>query len=93
MLKSRAGLGYFPGDKAHLSDKLAAELIDAGYAKSVEEPDEPSDLPEDLPGRSALIKSGLHTMDQVLASKEVLTDIKGIGAKLAKEIIEVLTAK
>lgn len=93
MLKSRKGLGYFAGDKAQLTDELAEELIDGGFAKKVDEPAEESNLPADLPGRTALIKAGLHTIGQVIASKESLTDIKGIGEKLAGEIIEILTAE
>lgn len=88
-LKSRQGLGYFAGDKADLDKKVADELIDEGYVKNAEEPEE-SDLPENLPGRVALINGGLKTIAQVLASKEVLTDIKGIGEKTAEEILSVL---
>lgn len=89
--KSRQCLGYFAGDKPDLPEETAKELIDSGYAKSCDEKME-SDLPKELPGRAALIKAGLFTKDQVLASKESLVDIKGIGEKLAGEIIEFLTA-
>lgn len=91
-LKSRQGFGYFAGDKANLNKEEAGKLIDEGYVKNVEEPDV-SDLPEDLPGRMALINGGLKMVSQVLASKEVLTDIKGIGEKTADEIINTLSKK
>lgn len=89
-LKSRQGLAYFAGDIVKMDDDKADKLIDEGFVKQVHQPDE-SDLSIDLPGRAALIKEGLITKEQVLASKEVLTDIKGIGEKTAAEIIEILS--
>lgn len=88
-LKSRQGLAYFAGDIVKMDEETVQELIDEGYVKEVEPP-ENSDLPVDLPGRAALVKEGLLTKEQVIASKEVLTDIKGIGEKTAVEIIEIL---
>lgn len=88
-LKPRQGLAYFAGDIARMDEKEANDLIDGGYVKQSAQP-EISDLPIELPGRAALIKDGLLTKEQVLASKEVLTDIKGIGDKTAAEIIEML---
>lgn len=91
-LKSRQGFGYFAGDIVKLDGKLANKFIDEGFVKQVEQPGEDnSDLPVDLPARAALIKEGLLTKEQVLSSKEVLTDIKGIGEKTAVEIIEILS--
>lgn len=89
-LKSRQGLAYFAGDIVKMDDEIANKLIDEGFVKQAEQP-ETSDLPADLPGRAALIKEGLTTKEQVLSSKEVLTDIKGIGEKTATEIIEILS--
>ena len=89
-IKSRQGLAYFAGDIVKMDQEKANKLIDEGFVKQVDQPDN-SDLPVDLPGRAALIKEGLITKDQVLASKEVLTDIKGIGEKTAAEIIEILS--
>lgn len=88
-LKSRQGLAYFVGDIVKMEDDKANKLIDEGFVKQAQQPDQ-SDLPVDLPGRAALIKEGLITKEQVLASKEVLTDIKGIGEKTAAEIVEIL---
>ncbi|MBC8603166.1 hypothetical protein H8784_15755 [Parabacteroides acidifaciens] len=73
-----------------MDEETAKKLIDEGFVKQSEQPDS-SDLPADLPGRAALIKEGLLTKEQVLASKEVLTDIKGIGEKTSVEIIEILS--
>nr|DAF91037.1 MAG TPA: Hef nuclease [Siphoviridae sp. ct7aK2] len=75
-----------------MDEEKAKPLIDEGFVKQAEQPGEDSsDLPVDLPSRAALIKEGLLTVEQVLASKEVLTDIKGIGEKTAVEIIEILS--
>lgn len=89
-IKSRQGLAYFAGDIVKMDEETAKKLIDEGFVKQSEQPDS-SDLPADLPGRAALIKEGLLTKEQVLASKEVLTDIKGIGEKTSVEIIEILS--
>ncbi|RDU48098.1 hypothetical protein DWU89_16145 [Parabacteroides acidifaciens] len=89
-IKSRQGLAYFAGDIVRMDEETAKKLIDEGFVKQSEQPDS-SDLPADLPGRAALIKEGLLTKEQVLASKEVLTDIKGIGEKTSVEIIEILS--
>ncbi|RHJ76227.1 hypothetical protein [Parabacteroides sp. AM08-6] len=88
-VKSRQGLAYFAGDIVKMDEENAKTLIDEGFVKPSQQPDE-SDLPIDLPARSALIKEGLISKDAVLAAKEVLTDIKGIGEKTAAEIIEIL---
>lgn len=91
-LKSRQGLAYFAGDIVKMDEENAKQLIDEGFVKQTKQPGEDnSDLPVDLPGRAALIKEGLLTKEQVIASKEVLTDIKGIGDKTAIEIIEILS--
>lgn len=89
-IKFRQGLAYFAGDIVKMDEETAKKLIDEGFVKQSEQPDS-SDLPTDLPGRAALIKEGLLTKEQVLASKEVLTDIKGIGEKTSVEIIEILS--
>lgn len=92
-LKSKQGLGYFPGDQVDVDEDFAEELIAGGFATIINEEVVESDLPEDLKGREILIKAGLHTKSQVLAAKETLTDIKGIGKATAEEIVSVLTAE
>lgn len=91
-LKSRQGLGYFVGDKAKIDDEKAQVLINEGFAKQADKPSK-SDLPVDLPGRTALLNAGLTTKAEVIASKEALTDIKGIGEKLKEEILSTLETK
>lgn len=88
-LKARQGYGYFAGNKANLDDETANKLINEGFVKPVSRPQE-SNLPHDLPGRTALISAGLLTKKEVLAAKETLTDIKGIGEKLKEEILQFL---
>lgn len=91
--KSKQGLGYFTGSIADLPNDQAKQLIDDGFVVPSGETAIDSDLPEDLPGREALIKEGLITIDQVLAAAETLTDIKGIGKKTADEILTALNPK
>lgn len=88
-LRPKQGYGYFKGQRANIDEKLAEILIDKGYAKNASPP-HTSDLPFDLPGRTALLNEGLTTKAQVLAAKDVLTDIKGIGEKTASEIVSFL---
>ncbi|MDR2919694.1 MAG: hypothetical protein LBV72_10075 [Tannerella sp.] len=91
-IKCKKGLGYFAGDQVDLSEETAKQLIDEGFAQTLtSKPNVESDLPLDLKGRDALIKAGLVTKNQVLAAKETLTDIKGIGKAMEREIIEKLS--
>lgn len=89
--KAKAGLAYFKGDKANLSDEMAKQLIEDGFVLPADADQIKSDLPLDLPGRAALIKEGLFTKSQVLDTKESLTDVPGIGSVTAKQIIDTLT--
>lgn len=89
--KAKAGLAYFKGDKANLSDEMAKKLIEDGFVLPADADQVKSDLPVDLPGRAALIKEGLFTKNQVLKTKETLTDVPGIGSITAKQIVEILT--
>lgn len=91
ILKPFPGLAYFEGQTADFPDEVAKDLIDKGYVVSADAKEPESDLPESLPGRVQLIKSGLYTKKQVISSKETLADIPGIGLKTASAIIEQLT--
>lgn len=90
-IKAKAGLAYFKDNKVDMPDKEANELIESGYALPVDALPPKTDLPELLPGREMLIRGGLLTKKQVLNSKETLTDIPGISAKLAERIVEQLS--
>lgn len=89
-IKSRQGYAYFAGDITDLADETASQLIEEGFVIPATAKEEDSNLPVDLPCRTLLIKNGLTQCDQVLASREVLTEIKGIGTKSAEEIINIL---
>ena len=49
--KAKAGLAYFKGDKANLSDEMAKQLIEDGFVLPADADQIKSDLPLDLPGR------------------------------------------
>lgn len=89
--KAKVGYSYFKGDKANLPEEEAEKLIDDGFACATDPDETDSDLPADLPGRTQLIKGGIATIEQVLNTRESLTDIPGIGNATARQIIEILT--
>jgi len=84
-------LGYFVGDVVELEEKQAQTLIDAKFAKehrpSIKKVS--TDLPGDIPGRYNLLKAGVKTMEELTAYQD-LTDISGIGNKLAEKIKDFL---
>lgn len=50
-----------------------------------------SDLPEDFPGRQALIEGGLATWASVVGkTRDELIAVKGVGPKLADKILDVM---
>jgi hypothetical protein len=86
--KPAQGFAYFEGDVADISPEAAAKLVDDGFAIIVPETEgDDNELPEDLPGRLILFKEGIKTLDDVRKITESLTEIKGIGKKLAAEIV------
>ena len=86
--KPAQGFAYFEGDVADLAPEVAAKLVDDGFAIIVPETEgDDNELPEDLPGRLILFKEGIKTLDDVRKITESLTEIKGIGKKLAAEIV------
>jgi len=86
--KSAPGFAYFERDKADLPAEVAAKLVDDGFAIIVPETEgDDNELPEDLPGRLILFKEGIKTLDDVKKITDSLTEIKGIGKKLASEIV------
>ncbi len=91
-LKSHPLYGYFPGDNCELPEKHVKKLLKSKHVKLFEakEPDEPTtDLPEDLPGRDALIDNGVILMSDVKAIPD-FTEIKGIGKSTNEQILEYL---
>jgi len=81
-------LGYHVGETGEFEEKQSKELIEGGFAIPATEP---SELPEDLPGRNHLAKAGLTLED--IKSMTDFTDVKGINKNLSEKIIEYLKPK
>ncbi len=51
-------------------------------------------LPEDFPGRGALLAAGYTTLESLRSLSEAdLTAVRGVGPKLARQILRALEAK
>lgn len=91
-VKSHPGYAYFVGDSCELPEKVAKKLMKSGYVKKYEAPepeDNPIDLPEDFPGRDALIAQGVKSLAEAKEIKD-FTEIKGIGKSTDAAIHEYL---
>lgn len=86
-LRPVKGYAYAKGGVGDLGDEAAAELVARGAAMPYEGEDACT-LPEGIPARRQLHKQGFRTAGEVLASREALTSIPGIGVKTAESIIE-----
>ena len=83
------GFGYLEGAESDMSKAQADELLELGYV--VQLTSSPGNLPELLPGRKILIENGFLTINEVSKlSADELTTIKGIGKKLAENIVNFL---
>jgi NAD-dependent DNA ligase len=81
------GLAYFEGNTLDCNASLGNELIELGYAVGITTA--PESLPADMPGRKLLIENGFETIQEVKPlTIDQLTEIKGIGKKLAENIIK-----
>jgi hypothetical protein len=90
ILRSAPGYGYFRGDIACLPDETARTLIENAFAAESDESPK-SDLPEDLPCRSILIKNGINSKELVLkAGEDGIRIFDGIGTSAARKIIKQL---
>jgi hypothetical protein len=76
-------LGYHVGETGIFDEKQAKLLVEQGYAVYTETSVE---LPEDLPGRNHVLKSGL-TLDELKEVKD-FTEIKGITKNLAEKLTQ-----
>lgn len=88
------GQGVFPPGSVVTveTESEAAAIIAAGNATAAKDGGDGgeaggSDLPEDIPGRAALVKAGL-TFDQVvdLMQKGTILDVPGIGPAKVDEL-------
>ena len=78
------GTGYHAGQVVSVPADIADKMVAGGYAG------EPTPvLPNDMPGRDALIAAGYESIDQVDAVKD-LTKITGIGKATAEQLSEYL---
>ena len=88
--RNPAGINYayFKGDQVDFPDALANEMIELGFAKLIHS--KPTELPAEMPGRKVLIENGITTMDEVrkITDPETLMELKGIGKKVANQIID-----
>ena len=85
------GYGYMEHQELVCSDAFGMEMIERGMAIMVAQ--ESVNLPDDFPGRKILIDNGFETIEELtkLTDAESLTEIKGIGKKLAEQIIAYLS--
>ena len=81
------GFAYMEGQEIITSDGFGMEMIERGMAVLVSP--NSVNLPDDFPGRKILIENGFETLEEVgkIFDIERLTEIRGIGKKLAEQII------
>lgn len=81
------GFAYMEGQEIITSDGFGMEMIERGMAVLVSQ--NSVNLPDDFPGRKILIDNGFETLEEVgkIFDIERLTEIRGIGKKLAEQII------
>ena len=87
---SPIGYGYSDGQELVCAKAFGKEMIELGYAIELEEGN--TDIPMDFPGRKVLEENGILSMAELkrIATVEHLTEIKGIGNKLAESIINAI---
>ncbi|MAO66238.1 MAG: hypothetical protein CL666_14680 [Balneola sp.] len=79
-LKAPKGYGYHAGETEAVPEKLASEFVKAGVAREATKT-----LPEDLPGRDALMEHGCETVKDVKEIED-FTTVDNIGTATAKEL-------
>jgi hypothetical protein len=89
--KNAIGIGqaYFEGTEINCTEAFGNEMMELGYAIMINKIS--GTLPDDLPGRKILIANGFISLDEVKKlNADDLTTLKGIGAKLAENIVSYL---
>jgi len=77
-------LGFSAGEFGTILDiKQAKHLESIGVVEILKDYNE---LPDDIPGKEALIQAGIQTVEQLKSIE--LTEIEGISKALAKKIIQ-----
>lgn len=84
---SGIGYGYMAGQQYEFSDAFADEMIELGVAVKSQWQTE---LPADFPGYKPLKENGFRTFSELnrIATVDQLVEIKGIGKKLALQIVD-----
>ena len=72
-----------------LPDEDAARLVNEGFAILIQdtEGEDENVLPEGLPARAILASNGFTSVEQILAARETLEAIEGVGVKTVEKII------
>ena len=89
-LKPHPGFSYFVNDICEMPEKRAKKLVKSGHVETYKEPkpEIPAiDLPDDIPGRDALIAHGIETLAEAQKIKD-FTEINGIGKSLNNQLQE-----
>jgi len=82
------GYGYMEGTELDCTEAFGEEMIEIGMAVKVHR--DPTSLPAELPARQILIDNGIETIEELkqITDPEVLMELKGIGKKVAQQIID-----
>lgn len=86
-LRPVRGYAYVKGGVGDLSDEAAAELVARGAATPYEGEDSCT-LPEGMPARKLLHEWGYRTVAEVRAARDTLTEIPGVGERMAENIVK-----
>lgn len=87
------GKNYAPGDRVEMERDGALALIAIGALTVATDARDggATELPEDFPGRPALLEAGKATLESLAGmTAEDLQQLKGIGAATAAKILEAL---
>jgi len=84
-----ANTTYTAGSYCWVLESEAAQYIANGMAV---EYGKESDLPKDMPGREALIKAGVKSIEEVMQIED-FDEIEGIGQSTEKKILEYLDGR
>ena len=91
-LKPAPGYAYSEKMLGDLPKEDAELLIKKGYAVEAGKDKIDTDLPEDFPLRGLLIKEGFGKLNDIKNNLEAVNEIKGVGDKTFKEIVERLNS-
>ncbi len=87
LIKTHIGFAYSVGKEYMVPREQAKKLVDAGCAVMLHNQ---SELPHDFPGYKPLLENGFKTFNELksIATLDQLIEIKGIGEKLAGQILQ-----